>query len=642
MAPAVLWFRRDLRLDDLPALRAAAEAGPDGVVPLFVADPALLGPSGPNRRRFLAAALAALNAELGGALVVRGGDPARVIPAVAAEAGATVVAATADFGPYGTTRDAVVRLALSADGRRLTTVDSNYAVAPGQVRSVAGTPVKVFTAYRRAWQAIGWPGPSPTPAVRYRRLSDGEGGPDLESGLAIPGSHGLPDWWEGLPLGPAQMLPDAGPAAARVRLERFVAGPLNDYHRDRDLPAVAGTSGLSPYLRFGCLHPRSALALLGTDPGAERLRTELAWRDFYADVLWHRPDSARRPLLGFGARLRWDTDERARDRFAAWATGTTGYPLVDAGMRQLLSQGWMHNRARMVTASFLVKDLHIDWRLGARWFMWHLVDGDLASNQHGWQWVAGIGTDAAPFHRVLNPWRQQERFDPTGAYVSATWMSWRRAITPPGMPIPARWWTTSWSAARRWPASPRRDTPARSGRLRAEGARSLARSEFARGLHPGVCGGIGPREIRLATQRTRGTDAFPEQRSTSVSMRPRAACNRKPPRAGDRGTRRPTIGRGSRRTGSIYELNRSLTWASGTMPVAMLASEGLSAMRASACSCATARYSASSIELHPCSNASLHAVRRETRSPNNRIFVSVIRSCSVKASGSESSPIWTR
>ena len=137
--------------------------------------------------------------------------------------------------------------------------------------------------------------------------------------------------------------------------------------------------------------------------GAERMRTELAWREFYADVLWHRPDSARAPLLEFGARLRWDTNERARERFAAWATGTTGYPLVDAGMRQLLAEGWMHNRVRMVTASFLVKDLHIDWRLGARWFMWHLVDGDLASNQHGWQWVAGTGTDAAPFHRVLNP-----------------------------------------------------------------------------------------------------------------------------------------------------------------------------------------------------------------------------------------------
>ena len=418
MAVAVLWFRRDLRLDDMPALQAAAEAGPDGVVALFVADPALIGPAGPNRRRFLTAALAALDAELEGALVVRWGDPVRVVPAVAAEVGATVVAATADFGPHGAARDAAVARALSSAGCRLMTVDSNYAVAPGNVRSGAGTPFKVFTAYRRAWEANGWENPSPAPVVRYRPLGSDKGACPLESGLASPGSHGLPDWWEGLPLGPAPTLPDAGPAAAWDRLERFVAGPLVDYDRDRDLPAVAGTSGLSPYLRFGCLHPRSILALLGSVAGAERMRTELAWREFYADVLWHRPDSARAPLLNFGARLRWDTNERAKERFAAWATGTTGYPLVDAGMRQLLAEGWMHNRVRMVTASFLVKDLHIDWRLGARWFMWHLVDGDLASNQHGWQWVAGTGTDAAPFHRVLNPSRQQERFDPTGAYVN--------------------------------------------------------------------------------------------------------------------------------------------------------------------------------------------------------------------------------
>ncbi len=418
MAPAVLWFRRDLRLDDLPALRAAAETGPDGVVALFVADPALLGPDGPNRRRFLAAALAALDAELEGALVVRRGDPVRVVPAVAAEVGAVVVTATADFGPHGTWRDSAVARALSDDGRRLMTIDSNYAVAPGRVRTRAGAPFKVFTAYKRAWEAVGWPSPSPPPDVRYCRLRSDEGDLFLQPDLATPGSHGLPDWWEGLPLGPAAALPDAGPAAAWDRLELFRAGPLADYDRDRNLPAVAGTSGLSPYLRFGCIHPRSVLALLGTGAGAERMQTELAWRELYADVLWHRPDSARAPLSAFGARLRWDTDEQARERFAAWATGTTGYPLVDAGMRQLLAEGWMHNRVRMVTASFLVKDLHIDWRLGARWFMWHLADGDLASNQHGWQWVAGTGTDAAPFHRVLNPSRQQERFDPAGTYVN--------------------------------------------------------------------------------------------------------------------------------------------------------------------------------------------------------------------------------
>jgi deoxyribodipyrimidine photo-lyase len=418
MAVSILWFRRDLRLDDLVALRVAAEAGSDGVVALFVADPALLQPAGPNRRGFLGAALAALDAELGGALVVRRGDPVSVIPAVAAEVGATVVVATCDFGPHGAGRDAAVALALSAQGRRLQTVDSNYAVAPGRIRTAGGAPFKVFTAYKRAWEATGWVGPTPTPEVRYCRLDSDDGHFSLGSDLAIPGSHGLPGWWEGLPLDGAAALPEAGPAAAWDRLERFVAGPLVDYDHHRDLPATPGTSRLSPHLRFGCIHPRSVLALLGPGAGAERMRSELAWREFYADVLWHRPESARAPLLEFGTRLRWDTDGQARKRFTAWATGTTGYPLVDAGMRQLLAEGWMHNRVRMVTASFLVKDLHIDWRLGARWFMWHLVDGDLASNQHGWQWVAGTGTDAAPFHRVLNPSLQQERFDPTGAYVN--------------------------------------------------------------------------------------------------------------------------------------------------------------------------------------------------------------------------------
>ena len=279
---------------------------------------------------------------------------------------------------------------------------------------------------------------------------------------ATPGSHGLPAWWEGLPLDRAPALPEAGPAAAWDRLERFVAGPLADYDSDRDLPAVPGTSRLSPYLRFGCIHPAQRVGppRAGGGSGAPAIGTGLA------RVLRRRALAparlGARSTLGIRRRLRWDTDEQARKRFAAWATGTTGYPLVDAGMRQLLAEGWMHNRVRMVTASFLVKDLHIDWRLGARWFMWHLVDGDLASNQHGWQWVAGTGTDAAPFHRVLNPSLQLERFDPTGAYVNRylhrpyglAGVSQRGAESAPDAPsIP--WSTTPPSGTRRWPASPR-------------------------------------------------------------------------------------------------------------------------------------------------------------------------------------------
>lgn len=411
-----MWFRRDLRLDDHPALEMAAQLA-DAVVPLFVVDPAVIRAAGPNRRRFLADALRALDEASGGTLVLRCGDPRRVVPELAAEVGAPVVVATADFGPYGARRDADVARVLAADQRDLLCLDSPYAVAPGTVRGRSGAPLRVFSAYRRAWEEIGWEPPSPRPDVRFATAGSDATADDVASFGVSPGQCGLPPWWEGLPLGPAARLPAAGPAEAHDRLERFAAGALHRYDEDRDRPAVDGTSGLSPYLRFGCIHPRTVLARLGPGAGPERLRSELAWREFFADVQWHRPDTARHPVQPFGRHLRWDTGTQARRRFRAWATATTGYPLVDAGMRQLLEEGWMHGRVRMVVASFLVKDLHIDWRLGARWFMWHLVDGDLASNQQNWQWVAGTGTDAAPFHRVFNPRLQEARFDPDGSYV---------------------------------------------------------------------------------------------------------------------------------------------------------------------------------------------------------------------------------
>jgi deoxyribodipyrimidine photo-lyase len=358
---------------------------------------------------------------LGGRLVLRRGDPGVVVPAFAADAGASVVAATADFGPYGRQRDQRVAQALAASGRLLVTSSSPYAVAPGMVRGGSGSPLRIFTAFRRAWEQMGWEEPRPVPDLRYLS-APGDGSLDdleqeLRRGVAAPGRWGLPGWWDGLPLGPAETLPPAGPAAARARLDQFAQAQLLHYADDRDRPGREATSRLSPYLHLGALHPRTVLQRVGTAAGADKLRSELAWRDFYADLVWHRPTSVHQPLQAFGAHLRWDVDDRARQRFRAWATGGTGYPLVDAGMRQLLSEGWVHNRARMVAASFLVKDLHIDWRLGARWFLWHLVDGDLASNQHGWQWVAGTGTDAAPFHRIFNPGAQQQRFDPDATYV---------------------------------------------------------------------------------------------------------------------------------------------------------------------------------------------------------------------------------
>jgi deoxyribodipyrimidine photo-lyase len=395
----VLWFRRDLRLGDHPALHAAAQAAAGGrVLALFVLDDRLLRASGAPRIAWLLRSLQTLRAATGGALVVRHGEPGPVVAQVAREVGAASVHVTADAGPYGRERDDAVERALRASGVPLVRTGTPYAVGPGSVTKGDGTPYRVFTPFSKAWGAHGWPAPAgdPPSGLRWARTLQSED---------LPGEPECD-----------VVLPDVGERAALARWREFRDGALDRYAEDRDRPDLAGTSQLSAHLKYGEIHPRTLLADLAgrRSEGAQTFRTELAWREFYADVLWHQPSSAREYLRPEYARLRYD---RPGDGFDAWREGRTGYPFVDAGMRQLLATGWMHNRLRMVTASFLVKDLHVEWQHGARHFLRWLRDGDLASNNHGWQWVAGSGTDAAPYFRVFNPVGQGLRFDPDGAYV---------------------------------------------------------------------------------------------------------------------------------------------------------------------------------------------------------------------------------
>lgn len=404
--PSVLWFRRDLRLIDHAALQRACAEGP--VLPLFVVDPAF-DQAGERRRAVLSDILRRLDQQLGGSLVVRRGDPAHVVVDVATEVGAAEVHVTRDHAPYGHQRDAAVAEGLRSIGCRLVGTGTNLVLPPGSVTKDDGGSYSVFTPFRRRWSAVRASAPSPlapAPTDPEWLTVDGldltDNGP---WGLAV----------EELVDDPAMVHVDT--ASALTRWEAFRSDGLSSYGENRDRPSLDGTSGLSSALRFGLVHPARLLADLEPgNPSHDVFESELAWRDFYADVLFRRPDSAWENLDRRLDGIVLDTDAAAHERFRRWCEGTTGFPIVDAGMRQLAAMGWMHNRVRMITASFLVKDLHLPWQWGARWFLTHLVDGDIASNNHGWQWAAGTGTDAAPYFRVFNPTAQAERFDPDGSY----------------------------------------------------------------------------------------------------------------------------------------------------------------------------------------------------------------------------------
>jgi len=406
---SIFWFRRDLRLRDNPALVEAARTSTD-VVPVFVFDPVLLASAGPARRTYLADALEDLTTQLGGALHITMGDPASVLSSLAVGLGASTVVATGDSTPAARRRDGAVAAALSAVGVDCRFVDAPTLGAPGAYRNGSGQPFKVFTPYFRAASASPVPDPLEAPSADWRAVASTV---DLRVVLASTSPAPFPVSLVDAP--PPTELPRGGETAATQRLEQFSA-VVDDYDEQRNFPALDSTSRLSADLHFGCLHPRQVVSTIaGSSDGRSAFVRQLYWREFYADVLAENPLTAHDDLNPNGVEV--DRGVVAEERFVAWALGRTGYPLVDAGMRQLLSEGWMHNRVRMLTASFLIKDLHLDWRWGAKWFMWRLVDGDVANNVHGWQWTAGVGTDASPYYRVFNPTLQAERFDPDGTYI---------------------------------------------------------------------------------------------------------------------------------------------------------------------------------------------------------------------------------
>jgi deoxyribodipyrimidine photo-lyase len=389
----IVWFRRDLRVGDHPALNAAIE-GSDEIVPVFILDKAQIAEAGEKLLAYMGQSLRALDESLGNCLHIIEGDQVEVLKELIEMYGVSEVHISDEYERYGAARDARVEAA----GIKLVRTGSPYAVAPGRVvKPSDATPYRVYTPFYRAWCAHGWRAPAKTPTkipaveppAKYRAFPDFP----MPSGVNVIA---------------------AGEAAALARFKEFTKKGLDSYDENRNFAAIDGTSKMSTYLKFGEIHPRTLLANLGESKAHDTFRKEIAWREFYADVLFNNPDTDTEYYAKQFKAMRYDKPGK---QFQAWCEGKTGYPFVDAAMRQLVLEGWMHNRTRMVVASFLVKDLHLEWQLGERFFAQHLVDYDVASNAHGWQWTAGTGTDASPYYRVFNPIEQGRRFDESGDYI---------------------------------------------------------------------------------------------------------------------------------------------------------------------------------------------------------------------------------
>ncbi len=407
MSTAIYWFRRALRLDDNHGLLEALSHF-EQVVPVFILDPAILTrpDTGKARVRFLFEGLSALDADLrtlGGRLILRHGDPTAVLPELIKECGATALFHAREHEPYGVLRDEAVRAALEIE---IISHEDHLLISPDQIFTKTGGVYTVFSPYKKNWLEQTTIPPA-LPAPERVRVPEGI----FSEPLPLPEAH----WPQATVFG--------GEHEARKLLDTFLESGARVYDTGRELPGVEGTSRLSAHLRFGMLSVRRfyhalrevRAALPATQRnGVSTVISELIWRDFYAQVLFHFPHAATGSFKRELDTIPWQNDP---ELFESWKAGRTGYPIVDAAMRQLQGEGWMHNRARMIVASFLTKDLLIDWRWGESYFMEMLVDGDMAANNGGWQWAASTGTDAQPYFRIFNPTSQGEKFDPDGAYV---------------------------------------------------------------------------------------------------------------------------------------------------------------------------------------------------------------------------------
>ena len=413
MHVAIHWFRADLRLRDNSALHAAC-AGADAVIPIFIFDPAILKSpdTGAPITAFMLKMLAALEEDVsagGGKLIFRHGPVLGEMKEVFRETKATSLFYNRDYEPYARERDGAVEKWARSVGIEVRSFKDGVLHEPDEVLKEDGNPYGVFTAYARKWRQR-----SLDPVLPVAKLP-------RRVGVHQPHSVSLPSLQK-LGFSTDLELPPAGEKAALAQLNQFRGGPLLHYRDERDFPARAGTSRLSPHIRMGAVSPRTvidAVTQAAKRQGAAQAQIdifigELIWRDFYRQILWHFPHAASGVFKEKYRHVKWENNERF---FKAWCEGRTGYPIVDAGMRQLNSIGWMHNRVRMIVAAFLTKDLLISWQWGERYFMQRLLDADLANNNGGWQWSASTGTDAQPYFRIFNPTAQAKKFDPEGKYI---------------------------------------------------------------------------------------------------------------------------------------------------------------------------------------------------------------------------------